>query len=94
MYPKPTKYAKAWDLIRFSKKIPWKKVSDYIVANGGSYQFGNATCRKKWVQEYTFNGAIIPRKNKLQQHQEGEEEEQEENDEEVEMEIDEEDYEA
>lgn len=29
-------------------KIPWKQVADFIVANGGSYHFGNATCRKKW----------------------------------------------
>ena len=29
-------------------KIPWKKVADYIVKHGGSYRFGNATCRKKW----------------------------------------------
>jgi hypothetical protein len=68
MYPKPTKYTKSWDLIRFSKKIPWKRVSDYIIANGGSYQFGNATCRKKWIQEYTLNGTIIPREQKYLQH--------------------------
>ncbi len=29
-------------------KIPWKKVAEYIVMHGGSYHFGNATCRKKW----------------------------------------------
>lgn len=34
-------------------KIPWKKVAEYIEKNGGSYRFGNATCRKKWdeIQE-------------------------------------------
>lgn len=29
-------------------KIPWKQVAEYIQRNGGSYLFGNATCRKKW----------------------------------------------
>ncbi|KAI2786074.1 hypothetical protein POX_h09841 [Penicillium oxalicum] len=29
-------------------KVSWKKVAQYIWANGGSYQFGNATCKKKW----------------------------------------------
>ena len=29
-------------------KIPWKQVSDRIYKRGGSYKFGNATCRKKW----------------------------------------------
>ncbi|KAL2886503.1 hypothetical protein HOO65_060333 [Ceratocystis lukuohia] len=29
-------------------KIPWKRVAEYILQNGGSYLFGNATCRKKW----------------------------------------------
>lgn len=29
-------------------RIPWKKVAEYIKVNGGSYHFGNATCRKKW----------------------------------------------
>lgn len=34
-------------------KVPWKHVADYIYDNGGSYHFGNATCRKKWdeIQE-------------------------------------------
>lgn len=31
-----------------SSKIPWKQVAEYIWENGGSYHFGNATCRKKW----------------------------------------------
>lgn len=29
-------------------KIPWKLVAEYIAENGGSYHFGNATCRKRW----------------------------------------------
>ncbi|POS85844.1 hypothetical protein EPUL_001874 [Erysiphe pulchra] len=29
-------------------KIPWKKVAEYIVEHGGSYHFGNSTCRKRW----------------------------------------------
>jgi len=29
-------------------RIPWKKVAEYIVEHGGSYRFGNATCRKRW----------------------------------------------
>ena len=29
-------------------KIPWKKVAEYIFENGGTYLFGNSTCRKKW----------------------------------------------
>lgn len=29
-------------------KIPWKRVAEYIATSGGSYHFGNATCRKKW----------------------------------------------
>ncbi|KAI0165856.1 hypothetical protein GGR57DRAFT_497324 [Xylariaceae sp. FL1272] len=31
-----------------SAKVPWKKVATYISEHGGSYHFGNATCRKKW----------------------------------------------
>lgn len=29
-------------------KVSWKQVAEYITANGGSYSFGNATCRKRW----------------------------------------------
>ncbi|KAH6693475.1 hypothetical protein F5X68DRAFT_273096 [Plectosphaerella plurivora] len=29
-------------------KVPWKQVAEYIHTRGGSYLFGNATCRKKW----------------------------------------------
>ncbi|KAK3368569.1 hypothetical protein B0H63DRAFT_515143 [Podospora didyma] len=31
--------------------IPWKKVAQYIQDNGGTYLFGNATCRKRWDEE-------------------------------------------
>jgi hypothetical protein len=31
-------------------KTPWKLVADYIFEHGGSYHFGNATCRKRWDQ--------------------------------------------
>ncbi|KAJ6015392.1 hypothetical protein N7540_009983 [Penicillium herquei] len=37
-------------------KVSWKKVSEYIFANGGSYEFGNATCKKKWCE---INGISI-----------------------------------
>ncbi|KAB8238478.1 uncharacterized protein BDW43DRAFT_306340 [Aspergillus alliaceus] len=29
-------------------KVSWKRVAEYIWTHGGSYQFGNATCKKKW----------------------------------------------
>ncbi|KMP09714.1 hypothetical protein CIRG_08947 [Coccidioides immitis RMSCC 2394] len=38
-------------------KISWKQVAEYIWRNGGSYQFGNATCKKKWA-EIRQNGPI------------------------------------
>jgi hypothetical protein len=31
-------------------KVQWKKVADYIRANGGSYHFGNSTCKRKWME--------------------------------------------
>ncbi|KAI1393818.1 uncharacterized protein F4822DRAFT_26716 [Hypoxylon trugodes] len=31
-------------------KAPWGQVADYIVTNGGSYQFGGATCHRKWKE--------------------------------------------
>lgn len=37
-------------------KVPWKQVADYISDNGGSYHFGNATCRKKWDELCAING--------------------------------------
>lgn len=40
------KYTTTDDITR--GKIPWKHVGEYIMDNGGSYHFGNATCRKKW----------------------------------------------
>ncbi|EEY16443.1 predicted protein [Verticillium alfalfae VaMs.102] len=36
-------------------KVPWKQVAEYIQRKGGSYLFGNATCRKKW-DELVQNG--------------------------------------
>ncbi|KAJ5802140.1 uncharacterized protein N7503_004590 [Penicillium pulvis] len=36
-------------------KVSWKKVAQFIWANGGSYQFGNATCKKKWCEIYGVN---------------------------------------
>ncbi|KAK0711953.1 hypothetical protein B0H67DRAFT_303856 [Lasiosphaeris hirsuta] len=29
-------------------RVPWKQVAEYIFSNGGSYRFGNSTCRKRW----------------------------------------------
>ncbi|KAI0128973.1 hypothetical protein BJ170DRAFT_355873 [Xylariales sp. AK1849] len=40
------KFAKGEDPT--TSKIPWKQVAEYIDNNGGSYLFGNATCRKRW----------------------------------------------
>ncbi|CAG8036968.1 unnamed protein product [Penicillium olsonii] len=31
-------------------KVSWKKVAEHIWDQGGSYQFGNATCKKKWCE--------------------------------------------
>ncbi|EGD96005.1 hypothetical protein TESG_03466 [Trichophyton tonsurans CBS 112818] len=31
-------------------KISWKQVGEYIWKKGGSYHFGNATCKKKWAE--------------------------------------------
>ncbi|KAF2192691.1 hypothetical protein K469DRAFT_694759 [Zopfia rhizophila CBS 207.26] len=31
-------------------KLSWKKVAEYIATNGGSYHFGNSTCKKKWSE--------------------------------------------
>ncbi|GKZ34829.1 hypothetical protein AbraIFM66950_005225 [Aspergillus brasiliensis] len=31
-------------------KVSWKRVAQYIRAHGGSYHFGNATCKKKWCE--------------------------------------------
>ncbi|KAJ5371925.1 hypothetical protein N7517_003931 [Penicillium concentricum] len=31
-------------------KVSWKKVAEHIWRNGGSYHFGNATCKKKWCE--------------------------------------------
>lgn len=39
------------------QKVKWMKVADYIKERGGSYRFGNATCRKKW-DELVAKGEI------------------------------------
>lgn len=46
-----TEYA-ASPTINFEQnpKVSWKFVAEYIWKNGGSYQFGNATCKKKWAE--------------------------------------------
>jgi hypothetical protein len=31
-------------------KVQWKKVADSIHANGGTYHFGNSTCKRKWQE--------------------------------------------
>ncbi|KAF2031283.1 hypothetical protein EK21DRAFT_63591, partial [Setomelanomma holmii] len=31
-------------------KVPWKKVADRIYAKGGSYHFGNSTCKRKYTE--------------------------------------------
>ncbi|KAI2469274.1 hypothetical protein F4781DRAFT_431475 [Annulohypoxylon bovei var. microspora] len=31
-------------------KAPWGQIADYIVKNGASYQFGSATCHRKWKE--------------------------------------------
>ncbi|KAJ5817082.1 hypothetical protein N7447_009315 [Penicillium robsamsonii] len=31
-------------------KVSWKKIAEHIWGNGGSYHFGNATCKKKWCE--------------------------------------------
>jgi len=39
-------------------------VGEYIVKNGGTYHFGNSTCRKKWdelVREQTALGRDVRR---------------------------------
>jgi hypothetical protein len=31
-------------------KVQWKKVADSIHTGGGSYHFGNSTCKRKWQE--------------------------------------------
>ena len=38
-------------------RVPWKAVADSIVEGGGSYHFGNTTCRKRYDQ-LTVQGAV------------------------------------
>ncbi|KKZ62655.1 hypothetical protein EMCG_00338 [[Emmonsia] crescens] len=47
-YANPTQDIAGEDIT--SSKISWKQVGEYIWKNGGSYHFGNATCKKKWAQ--------------------------------------------
>ncbi|CAG8971479.1 hypothetical protein HYALB_00002063 [Hymenoscyphus albidus] len=46
-------------------KVPWKQVAEYIANNGGSYHFGNATCRKKWDKLQRESGAEIASEDKF-----------------------------
>ncbi|AEO68747.1 uncharacterized protein THITE_155401 [Thermothielavioides terrestris NRRL 8126] len=46
-HPHPHSHADQLQQLR-GAKVPWKKVAEYIVAHGGSYHFGNSTCRKRW----------------------------------------------
>ncbi|KAF2814603.1 uncharacterized protein BDZ99DRAFT_494552 [Mytilinidion resinicola] len=43
-------FARGASLHALESKVSWKKVADCIMANGGSYRFGNATCKKKWKE--------------------------------------------
>ncbi|KAI1169776.1 hypothetical protein F4777DRAFT_592460 [Nemania sp. FL0916] len=45
---------------RTSAKVPWKQVAGYIYEHGGSYHFGNATCRKKWDDLVDQGAAGLP----------------------------------
>ncbi|KAJ6134513.1 hypothetical protein N7523_000835 [Penicillium sp. IBT 18751x] len=40
---------------RCPPKVSWKKVAQHIWDHGGSYQFGNATCKKKWCETHNLN---------------------------------------
>lgn len=40
-------------------KIPWKQVAEYIASNGGSYHFGNTTCRKRWDKLVQEDGEMM-----------------------------------
>jgi hypothetical protein len=31
-------------------KVPWKKVAEFIAEGGGTYHFGNSTCKRKWLE--------------------------------------------
>jgi hypothetical protein len=37
--------------------VSWQDVAKYIKDKGGSYRFGNSTCKKKWMQ---LNGILCP----------------------------------
>ncbi|KAI2778930.1 hypothetical protein F4815DRAFT_494210 [Daldinia loculata] len=42
------KLAKSNDMV--PSKAPWGQVAEYIMDHGGSYQFGGATCHRKWKE--------------------------------------------
>jgi hypothetical protein len=33
-------------------KVAWKKVAEFIADSGGSYHFGNATCKRRWLERH------------------------------------------
>ncbi|KAL5383552.1 hypothetical protein DPSP01_005946 [Paraphaeosphaeria sporulosa] len=41
---------RAMDTTARLNKVSWKKVGEYISERGGSYHFGNSTCKKKWLE--------------------------------------------
>ncbi|CAN9303932.1 unnamed protein product [Alternaria alternata] len=34
------------------QKVAWKKVAEFIADSGGSYHFGNATCKRRWLERH------------------------------------------
>jgi hypothetical protein len=59
--------------------VPWKKVAEYIVAHGGSYHFGNSTCRKRWdelVREQTALGKDLRQPFFAQNYRDSDDEEE------------------
>ncbi|CAO2657198.1 Nn.00g033240.m01.CDS01 [Neocucurbitaria sp. VM-36] len=43
-------HPQALGLVQKLVKVQWKKVADYIDDQGGSYHFGNSTCKRKWLE--------------------------------------------
>ncbi|KAK5989842.1 hypothetical protein PT974_08104 [Cladobotryum mycophilum] len=58
-------------------RIPWKEIARFIIDHGGTYHFGNATCRKKW-DELTALGFDQEIEDDEDDDVEGEEHEEEE----------------
>ncbi|KAL4798264.1 hypothetical protein BDV19DRAFT_386548 [Aspergillus venezuelensis] len=55
IYSDTARYGDCFTLYRSRRqdsepRVPWKKVAHYIWAHGGSYHFGNSTCKKKWCE--------------------------------------------